>query len=150
LHNTADSDFVFVTTEVKNFILFTDAEDKSTRLISLDVVSFVPQTLFYHLGNHQPIALDFDPVEKRVYWSDIAQGRVFSAFLNSTGAKVLFHCNVQTPEGLVIDHVGRNIYWTDTGTNMIVVARLDGTRRKLLIKDGLDEPRAILLDERNG
>ena len=150
MHDTADFKFVFLIAEVKKFIIFTDADDKSTRLISLDVNSFAPQTLFNHLGNQRPIALDFDPVENRVYWSDIAQGRMISAFANSTGAKVLFRCNVQTPDGLAIDHVGRNIYWTDTGTNMIAVARLDGTRRKLLIKDGLDEPRAIVLHERDG
>ncbi|KAL9960408.1 hypothetical protein ACROYT_G033860 [Oculina patagonica] len=136
--------------EVKKFILFVDADDKSTNYISLDVEYFVVQTLFNHLGNQRPIALDFDPVENRVYWSDVAQGVILSAFSNATSVKILFRCNVQTPEGLAIDHVGRNIYWTDTGTNRIEVARLDGTSRKLLFADGLDEPRAIVLDERNG
>ena len=135
---------------VRNFILFADADDNSTNYISLDVSYFVSQTLFNHLGNQRPIALDFDPVEDRVYWSDVDHGRIFSAFSNATSLKTLFHCNVQTPDGLAIDHVGRNIYWTDTGTNRIEVGRLDGTSRKLLIKDGLDEPRAIVLDERNG
>ena len=133
---------------MKKFILFTDADDKSTNCISLDVNYIISQP--FHLGNQRPIALDFDPVEDRVYWSDIYHGRIFSAFSNRTSLKTLFHCNVQTPDGLAIDHVGRNIYWTDTGTNMIEVGRLDGTRRKVLIKDGLDQPRAIVLYERNG
>ena len=112
---------------------------------------FAPQTLLdIHLGNQNPIALDFDPVENRVYWSDVAQGRIMSAFFNATSERTLFRCNVQTPNGLAIDHVGRNIYWTDTGTNRVEVGRLDGTSRKLLIKDGLDEPRAIALHERHG
>ena len=118
--------------------------------MSLDVNYFAPKTLFNHHGNQRPIALDFDPLEDRVYWSDNAQGLILSAFSNATSMKILFRCNVQTPDGLAIDHVGRNIYWTDTGTNRIEVARLDGTGRKLLIEDGLDEPRAIVLDERNG
>ena len=135
---------------VSKFILFTDADDKSTNFISLDVKYFVSQTFFKHHGNQRPIALDFDPVEDRVYWSDVDHGRIFSAFSNATSLKTLFHCNVQTPDGLAIDHVGRNIYWTDTGTNRIEVGRLDGTRRRVLIKEGLDQPRAIVLDEKNG
>ena len=141
--------FIFIL-EVKKFIIFADAATKSMNIISLDVNYFVVQTLFHHLGSQHPIALDFDPVEERVYWSDIARGLITSAFFNATGVKILFRCNVQTPEGLAIDHVARNIYWTDTGTKRIEVARLAGTSRKLLIKDGLDEPRAIILDERNG
>ncbi|XP_066030110.1 low-density lipoprotein receptor-related protein 6 isoform X2 [Pocillopora verrucosa] len=136
--------------KVKRFILFADADDKSTNIISLDVSYFVAQTLFNHVGNQRPIALDYDPVEDRVYWSDAAQGLIVSALTNATSLKILFRCNILSPEGLVIDHVARNIYWTDTGTNRIEVARLDGSGRKELINTGLDEPRAILLDERNG
>ena len=132
------------------FILFADADDKSTKYVSLDTTYSVSQTLFHHLGNQRPIALDYDPVEDRVYWSDIAQGQIISAFFNATSVKSLFRCNVRTPDGLAIDYLGRNIYWTDTGTNRIEVGKLDGTGRKLLIQDGLDEPRAIVLDEKNG
>ncbi|PFX17351.1 Low-density lipoprotein receptor-related protein 6 [Stylophora pistillata] len=136
--------------KVKKFILFADADDKSTNIVSLDVSYFVAKPLFNHLGNHRPIALDYDPAEDRVYWSDVAQGLILSAFANATSLKILFRCNIFVPDGLVIDHVARNIYWTDTGTNRIEVARLDGTSRKELINTGLDEPRDILLDERNG
>ena len=133
---------------MKKFFLFNDADDKSTNIISLDVNYFAAKTLFSHLG--RPIALDFDPVEDRVYWTDVEQGLILSAFSNATALKILFRCNVNVPDGIAIDKVGRNIYWSDTGNNRIEVARLDGSRRKLLIKDGLDEPRAIVLDERNG
>ena len=115
--------------------------------MSLDVPH---KMLFNYQGEQRPIALDFDPVEKQVYWTDNVQGRILSAFINATSGKILFRCNVETPEGLAIDHVGRNLYWTDSGTRRIEVGRLDGTRRKLLIKDGLDQPRAIVLDARNG
>lgn len=142
--------FVIQIAGVRKFILFADADDNSTNYISLDVNYFVSQTLFQHRGGQRPIALDFDPVEDRVYWSDVSHGGIFSAFLNSTSLKTLFYCNVQTPDGLAIDHVGRNIYWTDAGTNTIEVGRLDGTSRRVLIKYGLDRPRAIALAERNG
>ena len=132
------------------FMLFTDADAKSTNIISLDVNYFIAKSLFSHLEYQRPIALDFDPVENRVYWSDVAQGLIVSAFMNKTSVKILFRCNVKTPDGLAIDKVGRNIYWTDVETKRIEVARLDGSRRKILVKDGLDKPRAVILDERNG
>ena len=135
---------------MKKFLLFTDADAKSTSIISLDVNYLVAKNLFNHVGNQRPVALDYDPVGDRVYWTDVEQGLVISAFSNTTSLKILFRCNVGVPDGLAIDKVGKNIYWTDTGTNRIEVARLDGTMRRLLINDGLDEPRAIVLDERNG
>ena len=141
-------DFSF--SELKKFFLFTDAGDKSINILSLDVNYFAAKRLFFHLGRQRPIALDFDPVEDRVYWTDVEQGLILSAFSNATALKILFRCNVNLPDVIAIDKVGRNIYWSDTGTNRIEVARLDGTKRKLLIKEGLDEPRAIVLDERNG
>lgn len=108
----------------------------------------VAQTLRTHRGDH-PIALDFDPTEDRVYWSDIPHGRIMSAFRNASSVNILYFCKVLNPDGLAIDHVGRNVYWTDTGTDRIEVGRLDGTKRKVLFKDGLDEPRAIVLDKIN-
>ena len=145
----ADQFLLILITDVKKFILFADADDKSTKYISLDTTYPASQTLFHHLGTQRPIALDYDPVEDRVYWSDVAQGRIVSQFFNATSVKTLFRCNVRTPDGLAIDYVGRNIYWTDAGTNRIEVGLLDGTGRKLLIKDGLDEPRAIVLHLKN-
>ena len=139
-----------LTAENEKFILFIDADDKSMNYFPLDSESIVLITKFKHPENQRPVAVDYDRVEDRVYWSDVARGRIISRFFNATSDKILFRCNVQTPDGLAIDYVGRNIYWTDTGTNRIEVGRLDGTGRKLLIKDGLDEPRAIVLDERNG
>ena len=141
--------FVIQIAGVTKFILFADAEDHSASYISLDVNYYVSQRLVKH-RSQLPIALDFDPVEDRVYWSNMHYGGIFSSFLNRTSFKTLFYCNVKTPEGLAIDHVGRNIYWSDSGTKTIEIGRLDGTSRRVLIKDGLEQPRAIVLSTRNG
>ena len=108
------------------------------------------KTLFKRFEYHFPTALDFDPLEDRVYWTDIIQGRIMSAFRNASSTKTMYFCNVYSPYGLAVDHVGRNIYWTDTKEGRIELGRLDGTKRKVLFKDGLDGPRVIVLDERNG
>ena len=106
---TNDLVFVIQIAGVKKFILFADAKDNSTNYISLDVNYYVSKTLFKRRSQH-PIALDFDPVEDRVYWSEVNHCGIFTAFLNRTSVKILFYCNVQDPDGLAIDHVGRNIY----------------------------------------
>ena len=87
---------------MKNFLLFADADANTTNIISLDVSYYVAQILFIHLGKQRPVALDFDSLEDRVYWSDTAQGLIISAFFNVTGVKILFRSNVLSPEGLEI------------------------------------------------
>ena len=129
-----------------NFFLFIDMVAKTTNVISLDVPYFSTKVLIHHLNNQRPIALDYDPEDDRVYWTDNTYGFVASVYRNATSAKLLLSCNIGVPDGLAIDWVGRNIYWTDTKSNRIEVAKLDGSARKLLIRQGLDEPRDIALD----
>lgn len=93
--------FVIQIAGVKKLILFADAEDRSTNYISLDVNYFVSQTFLKREGQ-RPIALDFDPAEDRVYWSDANFGGIFSAFSNRTSVKMLFYCNVKSPYGLAM------------------------------------------------
>ena len=98
----------------------------------------------------RPVALGYDLVEDRVYWTDVTRNTISRSFLNGSMQEVLFDQNVQTPDGLAVDIVGRNLYWTDTGTNKLEVSKLDGSYRKALITTGLDEPRDIILDISKG
>ena len=98
----------------------------------------------------RPVALDYDFVEDRVYWTDVIRNTISRSFLNGSMQEIIFHQNVQTPDGLAVDPVGRNLYWTDTGTNKLEVSKLDGSYRKSLITSGLDEPRDIILDVSQG
>ncbi|KFD53736.1 hypothetical protein M513_05441 [Trichuris suis] len=96
-----------------------------------------------------PVALDYDPVEDRVYWSDTGAGvaRLCRVFLNGTDWQVLHSHDMRNPDGLAVDWVGRNLYWCDKGTDTIEVSKLDGRFRKVLMRSGaLKEPRAIVLD----
>ncbi|XP_022809444.1 low-density lipoprotein receptor-related protein 6-like [Stylophora pistillata] len=136
--------------KVNKLILFTDAEANSANIIFLGANYSVSRTLFKDPDSDFLVALDFDRVQDRVYWTDESRGRIMSAFRNGSSAKILYFCNVLRPVGLAIDHVGRNVYWTDAGTDRIEIGRLDGTKRKVLFKDGLNEPGAIVLDEKNG
>ena len=93
----------------------------------------------------RPVALAYDVVEDRVYWTDVTRSTISRSFLNGSSFEEIFHRNVDTPDGLAVDPVGRNLYWTDTGTNKLEVSKLDGSYRKALITTGLDEPRDIIL-----
>ena len=99
---------------------------------------------------YRPVALGYDVVEDRVYWTDVTRNTISRSFLNGSMQEIIFYQNVQTPDGLAVDPVGRNLYWTDTGTNKLEVSKLDGSYRKALIASGLDEPRDIILDVRQG
>lgn len=95
------------------------------------------------------VAIDYDPVQEKVYWTDQVRG-IFNVFLNGSGMEEVVTTQVDHPDGLAVDWLGRNLYWTDTGTDRIEVARLDGSFRKVLISRYLDEPRDITLDPIHG
>jgi hypothetical protein len=140
--------FIFV---VKNFTIFIDADYKTINIVPLDVKNKSWEVLMYLKRNSRPITIDFDPIEKRIYWSYIenSSGYIASVFMNNTSPKILYHKGIVTPDGLAVDWEGRNVYWTDIGSKKLEVGKLDGTLRKILIKSDLDKPRAIALYTEN-
>ncbi|XP_068695704.1 uncharacterized protein [Montipora foliosa] len=98
----------------------------------------------------RPVALGYDAVENKLYWTDVERRSISRSFLNGSFLEVLFDNNVVTPDGLAVDIVGRNIYWTDAGTDKLEVSRMDGSYRTALITRDLDQPRDIVLDSSNG
>ena len=98
----------------------------------------------------RPVALGYDFLEDRVYWTDVILHTVSRSFLNGSMQEVIFNHSLQTPDGLAVDPVGRNLYWTDRGTNKLEVSKLDGSYRKTLIISGVNEPRDIILDIAKG
>lgn len=91
------------------------------------------------------IAIDYDPVDDFIYWSDEDVHAIRRARLDGSGRMDIVTTEIEHPDGLAIDWLARNIYWTDTGTDRIEVCRLDGTSRKVIINEHLEEPRAIAL-----
>lgn len=91
------------------------------------------------------IAIDYDPVDGYVYWSDEEAHAIRRARQDGSGQMDIVTLEVSHPDGIAIDWHARNLYWTDTGTDRIEVCRLDGTSRKAIINENLDEPRAIAL-----
>ncbi|KAM6973495.1 low-density lipoprotein receptor-related protein 5 isoform 2-T2 [Aplochiton taeniatus] len=119
------------------------------RRISLDLPDFTDIVLKVDDIRHA-IAIDYDPVEGYVYWTDDEVKAIRRARIDGTEAQTLITAEVNHPDGIAVDWVARNLYWTDTGTDRIEVTRLNGTSRRILISENLDEPRAIVLDPLNG
>lgn len=119
------------------------------RRISLDLPDFTDIVLQVNDIRHA-IAIDYDPVEGYVYWTDDEVRAIRRSHIDGSNAVMLVTTEVKHPDGIAVDWVARNLYWTDTGTDRIEVTRLNGTSRKILISDNLNEPRAIVLDPING
>jgi low density lipoprotein receptor-related protein 5/6 len=119
------------------------------RRISLDTPDYTDVVLQLDDIQHA-IAIDYDPVDGCVYWTDDEKRTIRRALLDGTNQEVVVTTEVDHPDGLAVDWIARNLYWTDTGTDRIEVARLNGTSRKVLISEDLDEPRAIVLDPVGG
>ncbi|TKS67243.1 Low-density lipoprotein receptor-related protein 2 [Collichthys lucidus] len=95
------------------------------------------------------VALDYDSITDRVYWSDTSQDRIWSANKNGTDRTVIFDSGVTVTESLAVDWVGRNLYWTDYVLETIEVSKLDGTHRTVLVSENVTNPRALVLDPRD-
>ncbi|XP_013773894.1 low-density lipoprotein receptor-related protein 6-like [Limulus polyphemus] len=119
------------------------------RRISLDTPDYTDVVLQLKDIKHS-IAIDYDPIEEYVYWTDDETRTIKRAFLNGTGQENLIDTEIQHPDGIAVDWIAKNIYWTDTGTDRIEVARFNGSSRKVLISENLDEPRAIVVDPPGG
>ncbi len=98
---------------------------------------------------YSSVAIDFDPVDGHVYWTDQFRG-ITRTDLNGSRTEAIIDTNIDHPDGIAVDWIARNLFWSDTGTDRIEVSRLDGSHRHVLISQDLDEPRDLALDPVNG
>ena len=131
------------------FLLFADATyGKIKKFSPQDSGSLMSLPLENSIS--RPVALAYDVVEDRVYWTDTIRKSISRAFLNGSSQEVVHDSKLQTPDGLAVDIIGRNIYWTDAGTNKLEVSKMNGSLRTAIVTSGLDEPRDIILDANMG
>ena len=129
-----------------HFMLFAEANAGEIYKVPLDVTDTPCEPLAIRDNISRPVAIDYDSVEGKVYWTDVTLKQIVRSYPNGSHLEVLATHNVINPDGIAIDWIGRNLYWTDAGTNRIDVSRLDGSFRTSLITANLDLPRAIILD----
>lgn len=96
----------------------------------------------------RPVALAYDLIGERVYWTDVWRNTISRSFLNGSSQEVIIDKNLDSPYGLAVDVIGRNLYWVDT--NKLEISKLNGSYRKVLISTDLYRPRDIILDINEG
>lgn len=119
------------------------------RRISLDTNDYTAVVLPIK-GIKHVVALDYDPVDGKVYWTDDDLHIIKRSMLNGSEQETIVMNEVNHPDGIAIDWIARNIYWTDASTDRIEVARLDGSSRKILLSEDIDKPRAIVVHPEAG
>ena len=131
--------------------MFADADAGKIYQLQLDSINVRPIAIPFDDKTNisQPVALEYDRVEDRVYWSDITLQIICRAFRNGTGFEVLFD-DVGVVDGLTINSAGWQLYWTSTTKDTVEMSKLDGSYRKTLIQWNLDEPRDIIVDPIDG
>lgn len=130
----------------EKFLIFADGDMGEIYKVPLAVPGTPCSPLEIKRNISRPVAVDYDPVEGKIYWTDVTFELVGRAFPNGSSVDVIAHNGVHTPAGMAVDYVGRAIYWTDEGNNKIEMARLDGSFRRSLITSNIEKPRAIILD----
>lgn len=80
-----------------NFVSSTDSVNQDFLIISaqhLNGIYKIDLKTHILLGNPMasdmyPMAIDYDPVGERIYWADVSDEEIHSAFLNGTDSKIL-------------------------------------------------------------
>ncbi|XP_017772684.1 PREDICTED: low-density lipoprotein receptor-related protein 6 [Nicrophorus vespilloides] len=118
-------------------VIYLDSPDYTYRALNLTSMKF-------------SIAVDYDPLEGFIYWTDTSIKKIQKARLDGSEQTDVLSFEIDSSDGIAIDWVARNIYWTDNGLDRIEVATLNGKYRKVIISDGLLNPRAVAVDPHLG
>lgn len=131
--------------------MFGDAGARKIYQMQLDSINVKPIALQFEENFiiKGPVALAYDRVEDRLYWTDVIERTISRAFRNGTRFEVLFN-DVNSSYGLTIDLAGRQLYWTSAVNDTVETSKLDGSYRRTLFKSNLDGPRDIIVDPFDG
>ncbi|PKU45899.1 hypothetical protein llap_3781 [Limosa lapponica baueri] len=93
-------------------------------------------------------SLDYDLVERKVFWMDLATESIRWQDLDS-GKKGTLVKGVRS-DCIAVDWLGRNLYWTDGAAGQVLATRLGaawrGTPEYTVVMDGdLDQPHSLVL-----
>ncbi|EDO49499.1 predicted protein, partial [Nematostella vectensis] len=131
----------------KPWLIFSNCKD--IRQVSLDGTQY--DLLIRNLT--RAISVDFDWLEKKVYWTDVRENAIYRqnyTWASSSFATTVIRTGLAMPVGLAVDWVGRNLYFVESSVRRIYVSKLDGSMRTSLITTDLSKPRGIAVDPRVG
>ncbi|XP_076454328.1 uncharacterized protein LOC143289237 isoform X2 [Babylonia areolata] len=118
----------------------TDVETKTNYIVPMEDALF------------QPIAVDYDPVEQTIYWTEVGLRKgIRGSALNGSGIhSVLSTGKASVMDGLAVDPLSRLIFYTDTGRDLIAMLTMSTFAHRTIISTSLDKPRAIVLNTADG
>ncbi|XP_064614875.1 low-density lipoprotein receptor-related protein 6-like isoform X2 [Liolophura sinensis] len=132
-----------------NYLVVTDAYQK--QIYQVGAVSNRFNAI--HVSIHyRPIAVDLDPVDKKVYWSDITSKVIKRVNLDGTYEEVVAVLSMKSiPDGIAVDYLNRLVYYTDTGRDEIgVISMTNSSKSKVVVRSTTEEPRDIAVDPYEG
>ena len=95
-------------------------------------------------------ALDYNPLDHRIYWIDGEDMRISRVFANGSNVEAVVTFDLTRPAGIAVDPLGGNIFFSDKGQKRITVATQNGKYRRVLLWEGLRSPEALQLDPSRG
>jgi hypothetical protein len=138
-----DNFFIVADRGLKTIIQIDNASGK---LHAIDVVGVEVEN---------PIAVDYDPDEGYIYWSDVSTNKINRCLLDGSGAETVRDLDVDAVvDGLVLDQTYKKLYYTETNEDVINQMDFGGTghHQILSLVDSTRDPihpRAIILDVPN-
>ncbi|XP_071798807.1 uncharacterized protein [Asterias amurensis] len=103
------------------------------------------------VGLIRPVAVDFDPVEQMVYWTDVGKPspKISRAHLDGSDQRTLIY-DLYLPVGLALDVTSRMLYWTDGNLGHIARIPMDGSGSREVIVESIIHPWGIITDHDYG
>ncbi|XP_025082244.1 low-density lipoprotein receptor-related protein 4-like [Pomacea canaliculata] len=131
----------------QKFLLVTDSYN-GIRRIDIDTGSNVT---IRPSGLRNPLGIDYDPVDGRVYWSNTRDKTIRSANLDGSDARLVRRISQGGDlRGLSVDSVSRLLFYADDGNKVIGMISLDTNSHKIVVDSDISQPVDIELDKHNG
>ncbi|KAJ8310212.1 hypothetical protein KUTeg_012077 [Tegillarca granosa] len=127
-----------------NFVLVADAYQKQIFQVGIYENRISAVSLSEHF---RPIALDYDPIRQKIYWTDNEAKTLKQANIDG-GSEVTMRALTTNSvlDGVAVDYLNNLLYYTDAGLDTITVVSLSKIMvYKTIITEDLAEPRDIVV-----
>ncbi|XP_061421051.1 pro-epidermal growth factor-like isoform X1 [Lethenteron reissneri] len=127
--------------ELQPFLLFSNG----VRMMRINFDGSGFRSIREGLSVGQVAALDYDPVERKVYFVSSATRSIERMDIDGSAKEVLVASNPSLPLGLAVDWLHRKMYWTLPRVFRIEMSNLDGSERRIFFSQAGARPRAIVV-----